>query len=199
MALLTNWLTRIRLERVRVHVTGKLLDIGCGQGDLLDHLAASVTSVDLVDASPLREEPALTRAGARGILARFVLCDVNGPCKILPPGPYETVVMGALLEHLRPPIVVLGAVADRLGEDGILVLTTPTPLGGFIHRLGSYVGLTHPEAAHEHFGFYGRRDLERMLAESRLQLVSFDTFLFGLNQIAVARRSSSRGSAPGVP
>ena len=197
MALLTGWLTRIRLERVGAHVSGRVLDVGCGYGDLLGHLAASVTSIDLVDASPLREERARGRARERGIPARFVLCDVNGPCTELPPGPYDTVVMGALLEHLRPPIRVLAAAAERLAPAGLLVLTTPTPLGGKLHRLGSYAGLTHPEAAHEHFGFYGRSEIAGMLAGSSLEMVSYARFLFGLNQIVVARRPLRRGS-PGV-
>ena len=169
-----------------------VLDVGCGYGDLLGHVRPSVTSIDLVDASPLREERAIARAKERGLPARFVLCDVNGPCTALPPGPYDTVVMGALLEHLRPPIRILAAAAALLGPKGLLVLTTPTPLGGELHRLGSHVGLTHPEAAHEHFGFYGRRELEQLLAEGSLEMVSYSRFLFGLNQIVVARRAASR-------
>jgi 2-polyprenyl-6-hydroxyphenyl methylase / 3-demethylubiquinone-9 3-methyltransferase len=192
VALLTGWLTRIRLERVAAHVTGRVLDVGCGYGDLLGHLPPSVTSIDLLDASPLREELAMSRARERGVPARFFLCDVNGPCTDLPAGPYDTVVLGALLEHLRPPIRVLAAAGERLAPEGLLVLTTPTPLGGELHRLGSYAGLTHPEAAHEHFGFYGEREIGEMLSEASLELVSYGRFLLGLNQIAVARRPAPR-------
>lgn len=192
MALLTGWLTRIRLEKVRAHVAGRVLDVGCGYGDLVPHLPASVVSIDLVDASPLREVRALARAKERGVPARFVLCDVNGSCEELPAGPYDTVVMGALLEHLRPPIRVLTAAAARLAPGGRVVLTTPTPLGGRLHGLGSHAGLTHPEAAHEHFAFYGRAALARLLAEGGLEMASYARFLFGLNQIVVARRPAAR-------
>lgn len=191
MALLTGWLTRTRLEKVAAHAAGRVLDVGCGYGDLLDYVPSSVVSIDLVDASPEREERALARARARGVPARFVLYDVNASCRELPEGPYDTIVMGALLEHLRPPIRILAAASARLAPEGRLVLTTPTPLGGRLHGLGSYAGLTHPEAAHEHFGFYGRSAIARLLGASGLEPVSYATFLFGLNQIAVARRAGA--------
>jgi SAM-dependent methyltransferase len=164
-----------------------VLDVGCGYGELLDHLPAEVTAIDLVDSSPLREERAMRRARERGIPARFFLCDANDPEPGFPPGPYETIVMGALLEHLRPPIRVLSKLRPLLSPGGRLLLTTPTPLGGALHRLGSYVLLTHPEAAQEHFAFYGRADLAALLGGSGYEMEEYFPFLLGLNQLVVAR------------
>lgn len=191
MALLTGWLTRIRLDRIAARVTGpRVLDVGCGYGDLIDHLPADVKRIVLLDSSPLREERAVSRARARGLEASFVLADSNDESLRIPEGPYDTIVLGALLEHLRPPIHVLKTIRPHLAPGGRVVLTTPTPLGGLLHKLGSYAFLTHPEAAHEHFAFYGRRDLARLFDESGYVMEEYVPFLFGLNQLAVGRARS---------
>lgn len=190
MPLLTRWLTDLRLSRIAPRLGPRVLDAGCGIGELLEVLPARVAEVVCADASPLREEPVLGRARRLPIPVHFVLCDVNAPPLGLPPGPYDTIVMGALLEHLRPPVRALAAVRALLKEDGELILTTPTPLGGFLHKLGSYVRLVTPEAAHEHYRFYDRRDIEELLVRDGFVLTEYRRFLFGLNQLAVARKAS---------
>ncbi len=187
MPLLTRWLTDLRLSRIAPRLGRRVLDAGCGIGELLEVLPPRVAEVVCADASPLREEPVLLRARRLSIPVRFVLWDVNAPPLDVPPGPYDTVVMGALLEHLEPPVRALAAVRDLLAPDGELVLTTPTPLGGVLHRLGSHVALVTREAAHEHHRFYDRRDIAALLEENGFRMTEYRRFLFGLNQLAVAR------------
>jgi SAM-dependent methyltransferase len=192
MALLTGWLTRVRLRRISQHLGRRVLDVGCGLGQLLDYLPGSVVRVVLLDVSPERREFVHQRMSRLGIKAEFFVGNINQENAPVPPGPFDTVVMGALLEHLSPPIYALANIASVLDDQGRLVLTTPGPLGGRLHRWGSYLGLTSAEAADEHRSFYGYSELRALLEENGFKIEQYKRFLFGLNQLLVARKNRRR-------
>lgn len=75
----------------------RLLDIGCGTGELLEYLPAYV-QYSGVDVNPLYIELARKKYGARG---RFELIDVNDIERLaLPRGSFDVVVLYGVLHHL---------------------------------------------------------------------------------------------------
>lgn len=188
MPLLSRFLTHARLSRVAKHLKGEVLDAGCGYGELLDYLPECVCSVTLLDRSPERL-PRLQMRLARGTVeTKFLLGDIAVSEIALPPESFDTVVMAALLEHLKAPGAALRETRRLLKPGGSLVLTTPTPLGGRLHAWGSRLGLTYREAAEEHESFFDYEGLKHLLNEEGLICEGYERFLLGMNQLVVARK-----------
>ncbi|MCI0423544.1 MAG: class I SAM-dependent methyltransferase [Acidobacteria bacterium] len=190
MPFLSRLLTHARLSRVQRYVGRTVLDVGCGYGELLDFLPAHVESVALLDRSSERLPRLQDRLSRGTISTKVLLGDIVREEIALPAASFDTVVMAALLEHLKSPGVALKQVYRLLQSDGRLVLTTPTPLGGKLHTLGSYFGLTYREAADEHERFYGQDALGRLLRENGFTIENYERFLLGLNQLVVARKAT---------
>jgi len=189
MPLLSGFLTRARLSRVAKHIGGTVLDAGCGYGELLDYLPEHIRSVTLLDRSSERL-PKLQKRLSRGTVeARFMLGDITSGEIVLPSDSFDTVVMAALLEHLKTPAVALCETRRLLKPGGRLVLTTPTPLGGRVHAWGSRLGLTYREAANEHERFYNYEALRRLMNDEGLTCELYERFLLGMNQLVVARKT----------
>ena len=189
MPLLSRFLTHARLSRVAEQLEGEVLDAGCGYGELLDYLPSHVQSLTLLDRSPERL-PRLQARLARGtVKARFLLGDIAVGKIALPDASFDTVVMAALLEHLKIPGAALREARRLLKPGGSLVMTTPTPLGGRLHSWGSRLGLTYREAADEHEGFFDYEALKRLLNDEGFACELYQRFLLGMNQLAVARKA----------
>jgi ubiquinone/menaquinone biosynthesis C-methylase UbiE len=188
MPLLSRFLARARLSRVQKHLGAKILDVGCGYGELLNFLPRCVESVTLLDSSDERLPKLRHRLARMPIPTTFLLGDISQEETGLPSSAFDTVVMAALIEHLKMPNSALRQVHRVLKMGGQLVLTSPMPFGGKLHRLGSRVGLTFPEAAQEHDRFYDRESLARMLEGSGFAIERYERFLWGLNQLVVARK-----------
>jgi 2-polyprenyl-3-methyl-5-hydroxy-6-metoxy-1,4-benzoquinol methylase len=71
--------------------------------------------------------------------------------------------MIALIEHIKNPANMLRQSHDLLTDDGDLVITTPTPLGDKIHKVGAKFGLTSKSAVEAHVKIYSREDLQSIL------------------------------------
>jgi ubiquinone/menaquinone biosynthesis C-methylase UbiE len=188
MPLLSRFLTYARLSRVAKHLEGEVLDAGCGYGELLDYVPAHVQSLTLLDRSPERLPRLQTRLARGTVKAKFLLGDIAVGEVALPGACFDTVVMAALLEHLKTPGEALREVRRLLKPGGSLVLTTPTSLGGRLHAWGSRLGLTYREAADEHEGFFDYEGLKHLLNEEGLICERYERFLLGMNQLVVARK-----------
>ncbi len=190
MPLLSNWLTRARLTRVSQYLGRSVLDAGCGHAELLDYLPPHVEKIILLDRSPERREWVNRKQAATRIPVEFILFDIDRAEWDRNLEKVDTVIIAAVLEHLRKPLATVRHLGQTLKPGGTMVLTTPTPLGGKLHWLGSLIRLTYREAADEHERFYDFRALRSLLADCGLEMIRYEKFLFGLNQLVVARLAS---------
>jgi len=148
----------------------KVLDVGCSQGIasiLLGREGFEVTGIDLEDAAiryakaELAKEPAIVRSNVR-----FMTADATKPHEW---GPYDTVLLGEVLEHFTQPERVLANVANWLADDGVCIITVPFGLHAFHdHKQTFYAGrlaeLTDPyfdelamEVHHRYLCYAGRK------------------------------------------
>jgi SAM-dependent methyltransferase len=111
--------SRRLLELVERHAApGRLLEVGCGHGLLLDEARRRGWSV-------LGLEPsAASRAHARDAFGLEVLDSTLGA---FDGGPFEAVVLADVLEHLDDPVGAVRACAALLGDGGVLLVVTPDP------------------------------------------------------------------------
>jgi 2-polyprenyl-3-methyl-5-hydroxy-6-metoxy-1,4-benzoquinol methylase len=188
MPLLSNSLARARLSRVQKYLGKRILDVGCGHAEILNYLPAGVELIVLLDRNPQRQGKIKARVAQTKIQVKLLIEDIEQSQFDLSLTSFDTVVMAALLEHLKDPKVALKNIHSVMTTEGKLIVTTPSPLGGKLHRLGSHLGLVFAEAAHEHVRFYNGLALRSLMLESGFLVEHYERFLLGLNQLVVARK-----------
>jgi 2-polyprenyl-3-methyl-5-hydroxy-6-metoxy-1,4-benzoquinol methylase len=116
------------LELLAQLSAGRLLDIGCGRGDLGSWLIRRGWSVTGVEPSP----EACVVARGRGLDARAgVVADVE-----LEPGAYDVAVFRQSLEHVTDPLADLRRVLGALREGGVAIVSVPNFGCWQRHRFG---------------------------------------------------------------
>lgn len=97
---------------------GRLLDLGCGYGDLVR--AGIAAGWDAIGVEP-RPVPARYARERLGVPVVQGYLEQAG----FPPRSLDAVVMHEVLEHVADPLGMLRAVRDVLKDDGLLFLYTP--------------------------------------------------------------------------
>lgn len=103
-------------------VPGRALDCGCGAGANARLLRARGWSVTGVTLSPGERERAAAHCD------RVLLADLEGPLPEEIGRGYDLIVLSHVLEHLRRPEHLLGAVRPLLRPGGTLIVALPNPL-----------------------------------------------------------------------
>lgn len=116
----------------------RILDVGCGKGELLAEIAARYPGSERygVDLSTARLREAAERSGLRVTL---VEADIQ---KVLPfPGAFfDRIFCTETLEHLKDPERCLREIGRILKADGRAILTLPNATGfAPFHRLGKFI------------------------------------------------------------
>lgn len=108
-------------ETSRRPLAGKrAADVGCGAGLLAEPLARLGADVTGIDAAPENVAAARHHAEGQGL-------DIDyraGGVEMLT-GPYDLVTSLEVVEHVLDPRGFIGALADALTPDGLLILSTP--------------------------------------------------------------------------
>lgn len=124
------WARRFYAEIIRriTPTKGKILEIGCGFGDLLIFLEEQFQTFG-TDVSQEAIESAKKKLHHTNL---FVLSAEK--THLLPVRPFDTIVACHVLEHLKDPDKVLGIIAKSIKPGGSLFVVMPDP-EGFGHRL----------------------------------------------------------------
>lgn len=163
-------LARERRERVRKHVKGRLLDIGCGD-NLLVRAYGNGVGVDVVD---------------WGDVDHVVEDTANLP---FGDAEFDTVSFVACLNHIPNREDVLDEARRVLRPDGRLIATMiPPGISSVWHRI------VHPwdpdqHGRHLHEGeVWGikNEEMERMLSRHGFRIIHHERFIFRLNNLFVA-------------
>jgi 2-polyprenyl-3-methyl-5-hydroxy-6-metoxy-1,4-benzoquinol methylase len=177
---LSPFLRRRRLTVALPFLSGKILDVGCGAGELARHVSPSCyVGMDLDEASLSMAR----RHHPHHVFVRELPSAV--------PGGFETIVALAVIEHVKHPAEFVRRLARLLAPSpqAAVVLTTPHPLFAWVHATGARLGLFSRQAHEEHEAMLGRRQLEALCAECGMTVAVYRKFLGGANQLAVIKRS----------
>ncbi len=188
--LLTGPVQKARLAAVAPFLAGvrePVLDIGCG----LTELPGQVRTYAGCDRNPdvLAE---MRRRFPDALFLEWDVAESDPPPAIRSAGPFATILMVALLEHLRHPATALRKVAPLLRAGGRILVTTPHPAGRFPLEAGAALGLLSSHAAEEHERLLSRKDLNTAAGQAGLEIVLYRRFLLGFNQLAVLGTKNSR-------
>jgi ubiquinone/menaquinone biosynthesis C-methylase UbiE len=152
-----------------LHAADRVLDLGCGQGDLTAVLAAAGARPVGVDVA----QAALARARRRHPELRFVLAPLDGELPF-DDGSFDVVWASEVIEHVADTARWLSEVRRVLAAGGRLLITTPNHgrVALALHGVERY-----SEPLGDHLHLYSSRSLRRLLEE------------FGFGEIEVRRRT----------
>lgn len=102
---------------------GKVLDIGCGDGDFLQKMQGSGFDVYGLDVSAKAVEITKAKLGLDGSSDR--ICNAELKDCGFKPEQFNLVTMWHVLEHVYNPREILQEIKRVLGQDGILVIEVP--------------------------------------------------------------------------
>jgi 2-polyprenyl-3-methyl-5-hydroxy-6-metoxy-1,4-benzoquinol methylase len=147
--LLSPWLRRKRFAKVMPHMIGKVLDFGCGIGEFSKHcnpkryLGFDVDKASLETAR--RKHPEFTFSEEIRATEKF-----------------DTIVLLAVLEHLKEPESILKELGRKLEPKGRIILTTPCSIARFFHTIGAHLGLFSRDASEEHHRLLDYADVSKI-------------------------------------
>jgi 2-polyprenyl-3-methyl-5-hydroxy-6-metoxy-1,4-benzoquinol methylase len=180
--LLSRYLKKKRLQMILpfIPTAARILDIGCDNGALLEHLPAFECYLGLDS-----RETVITRNREHYKQTNVSFACVNFDDFAWPGPPFNLVVMTAVLEHLQGIDPALERLQALVAENGLLLITTPCPLSRFVLHAGAAVGLFARDSLSEHKNYFRKSDFQH-LPEWKLDL--YKRFEFGLNQLLVLRK-----------
>ena len=179
-----RWLQQWRIAKALPFVGpgARVLDIGCGEGELLRRVAG------LADGS-IGVDPTLSHPANLG---PFRLVRGVFPGDVPPDaGPFDAITMLAVLEHLpEAGYESLAAGAHRLLKPGgRIIITVPAAAVDRILAVLKALRVIHGMSLEEHHG-YDVNTTGRIFAPPRLALEVRRRFQLGLNNLFVFRREA---------
>lgn len=169
---------------------GRLLEVGCGHGLLLDEARRAGWTVRGLEPARAAREHAISL----GLDVRDAVVEELDPAA---EGLYDAVVMIDVVEHLEDPVATLRAAASLLTDGGALCIVTPDPSSATARLAGGRWWGYLPA----HTFLLPRQTLRRVLRDQGLEVVVdvglWRTFSFGYWTGGLGERSGAVGAALG--
>jgi glycosyltransferase involved in cell wall biosynthesis/SAM-dependent methyltransferase len=105
---------------------GRLLEVGCGRGELLAEAARAGYAVTGVELSEDAAAAAVLRLAGNPSAADWRVHCGSLEDADLPPGSFDACVLADVIEHARDPLDMLRRVRAALKPDGVLLVATPS-------------------------------------------------------------------------
>ncbi len=185
--ILSQYLKKRRLQVILPFILpgARILDIGCDNGSLLEHLPVFefYLGLDCQEAVIVRNRLRYTQANVSFACENFDDFAWQGP-------PFNLVIMTAVVEHLDGIGPALERLRAPVSGNGLLLITTPSPLSRFVLHAGAAVRLFARDSLSEHKNYFRKSDFAN-LPDWGLDL--YKRFELGMNQLVILRKI---GSAP---
>lgn len=157
-----------RLKIIRnLAPNGKLLDIGCAHGLLLDQAVQAGYETFGVEPSSKNSEDAIRKGHVvfNGWLEEFVALNFDKR--------FDVITCMDVIEHISDPKAFLSLAASLLAEDGVMVVSTPNYSGVIAKLLGARDPYMTPP---EHVTFLTAEGMSHLASRCGLKVRKFQTF-----------------------
>lgn len=166
----------------RFHRSGSLLDLGCGTGEFLSHMANRGYAVTGIEPSAAARKQAFDRHG----LAPFP-STADLPSKV----EFQVITLWHVLEHIHQLHGTIQLLTESLAEDGVLVIAVPDRSSWDCHHYG------HQWAAWDvprHLWHFRSVDVVALLSAHGLVVVDRKPMWFDAMYISIlSERNRGRG------
>lgn len=147
---------------------GRLLEVGCAHGFLLDFLRRDGWNVTGVEVSPLAAEYAREKLGLDVRIGSLEKAS-------FPDGTFDLVMLLDVLEHMHRPFENLREIGRILKPDGVLLVQCPWELTHWEERAEAFLkGMDQctitPDAVPAHLYFFEPRTLEAFLEKGGFEV-----------------------------
>ena len=181
--LLSVFLEKQRYQVILPYLHGDILDLGCGYAKIVTRLKLGQRYVGI------EHQPAIVHWLLQNRPEyEFHQNDLDRDELVLD-RQFDTVLMIAVIEHLDHPDHIFSQIPRCLKPDGRLVITTPSLVGGIVHKIGTRIRLFYREAAQDHKTFFTYDSLRECLQRNHLRVMHHRKFLLGGNQLYVCQSS----------
>jgi 2-polyprenyl-3-methyl-5-hydroxy-6-metoxy-1,4-benzoquinol methylase len=149
----------------------RLLDVGAAQGYLAEALTARGFEVTCLEGDPMLAAV----ASSRGL--NVIVADLDNGLPALS-GPFDVIICGDVLEHLKAPLAVLQALAEQLAPSGCIFVSIPN-IAHLLIRLQLLLGrFEYTERGildRTHLRFFTLTSFKRLLQEADLEIARLVT------------------------
>lgn len=174
-------LSRLRSSKLIkvIESNSRIIDMGCGYEAKLSHLLAEegneVVGID-IDVGQ-----------SKSMRVRLIKSRVDEKLD-LPSSKFDSIVSGAVIEHVDKPETMLREAHRLLRKGGILAVTTPHKSAKPILELIANIGLINREEIDDHKRYYDENSLQSELIDAGFSSknISIERFMFGLNMVGYA-------------
>ena len=174
------WLD-FQLMYLPANPSGRLLDVGCGSGQMLSVMAELGWQAEGVDFDPA----AVQHARSKGLQVRLGTLEEQR----YPNAHFDAITMSHLIEHVHDPIALLAECYRILKPGGALVVVTPNVESYGHKRFGSHWrGLEPPR----HLHLFSQRSLCTVVSEAGFTRASTATTIRDADRYLAASRALQR-------
>jgi 2-polyprenyl-3-methyl-5-hydroxy-6-metoxy-1,4-benzoquinol methylase len=151
--------------RSRGFLNGRLLDIGCATGVLIEHYSRAGWKAEGIEVCLPSARYGMEK---RNVPIKTVTFEEAG----YPGGSFDVIHASHLIEHLADPRAFMSEAHRVLTEHGLLVLTTPNAAGAQARLLGKRWRSVIPD----HIHLFSRKNLTRLLKANGFRPVAARTW-----------------------
>jgi 2-polyprenyl-3-methyl-5-hydroxy-6-metoxy-1,4-benzoquinol methylase len=182
--ILSDYLKKKRLRMILPYIphAAKILDIGCDNGALLKYLPTFEFYLGLDNQAAMisGNQQRNKQANVSFACVNFSDFDWTGT-------PFNLVVMTAVVEHLEDIASALFKLKSIMTENGLILITTPTPISRFVLQAGAACRFFARHSLHEHKNYFRKSDFQ-FLRDWKLE--KYKHFEFRMNQLVVLRKQN---------
>ena len=121
--LLSGYLRTVRFRKAIPHITGKrLLDIGCDEGYIIPYLDKEIEYIG-IERDPILLKKAKNKFPDRNFY-QIEITQEN--IKAIGIGNFDTILMTAVIEHMKEPIKIVELLSSILHRKGRIIITSPS-------------------------------------------------------------------------
>jgi len=172
-----------RLKKVANYIkekNTKILDIGCGNGYLLNFLSGFKEYTGIDKDKKLIE---LNKREKQKKNIKFYYFDISKIDKLKQI--YDYFVLAAVIEHITNFESILKKIEKISARKAKIIITTPDKKGDLILKFGSKLGLFSKESNKEHVRYYDKNEFRAL---NSWKPVVYKKFELGLNQFIVLEK-----------